>query len=150
MKKTVFWVLVVLLISFLACGVLVAQSPSVQNEKVEAVFTETRSNLIWKGISSLTDWGNLYVSFYGSTDTFSKVDYLSGRTYLQRWNGSRWVNVSSRLFYRENHTYAAGGRSLTVTPGLYRVYTIHYADHNGVSDTQYTYTNAKYISKYLK
>ena len=148
MKKTLIFALGVLLLASLSLGVAFAQpgNVSVQEEEVDFIFVQGTADLIWKGVASLTDWGNGSVSIWGMTQTYSTVEYVSGRVYLQRWDGSRWVNIDSRLFYRFNHSYASGGKSTQVTPGWYRAHGIHYAEHQGVSDTQYVTTSPIYVN----
>lgn len=148
MKKTLIFALAVLLLASLSLGVAFAQpgNVSVQEEEVDFIFVQGTADLIWKGVASISDWEDGTVSIYGSTETYSTVEYVSGRIYLQRWNGSRWVNVTSRLFYRFNHFRASGGRTTEVTPGWYRAHCIHYAEHQGVSDTQYVTTRAIYVN----
>ncbi len=100
---------------------------------------------IFKGYSAISQVSSGKVFMEGFTHTFSTVEYLSGRIYLQKWTGTTWVNIDNRLFTNYNHFHTSGGKVVNVQPGYYRVRGIHYAENNGMSETRHTTTPYFYI-----
>ncbi len=147
MRTKLLIIVLVLLVLSLFNSVVVAEPLSTQdNDDRDLVTVKGTATLIYKGYSSITDLGNRRVTIYGYTDTFNKVEYICARIYLQRWNGSTWVSINSKLYYSFNHRFAEGFKGINVVPGYYRAHTIHYAENNGVSHTIYTTSPHKYIN----
>ena len=146
MKKKLFIMFLGVLLVVSLCGTAMAKPPG--EEAVvysETVSPQGTAYLISFAGAMLKDEGDLQVTIGGFTQTWAPKEYISGRVYLQRWNGSRWVNVDSRLFYRFNHFYTCGEKLIDVTPGFYRAHSIHYAEHEGVSHTMYVTTGSRYV-----
>jgi len=91
----------------------------------------------------LTSWscfiinnGDGTVSLTGYSQANQFVDQIWVSLYLQRWDGSNWVTVSSG--YKTtvyNSDYAEGAQRLSVTRGYYyRTMAKHQVIHNGVND----------------
>ena len=146
MKKKLFIMFLGVLLVLSLCGTAMAK-PLGEEAVVysESVSPQGTGSLISLVSASIRDCGNREVSISAFTHTYDPVEYISGRVYLQRWDGSRWVNIDSRLFYRFNHFFVVGGKNVYVTPGYYRAHSIHYAEHRGVSHTVYATTGYMYI-----
>jgi len=75
--------------------------------------------------------------FIREKDNFTQLVWADGEIhYLQRWNGSNWVTVSSGYKTTNyNSDYAEGAQRLSVTRGYYyRTMAKHQVIHNGVND----------------
>ena len=144
-KKVLIVVLGALLVLSLG-GMTMAKHPEKEVETFSnTVSPQGTAYLIALASASVKDCGDRKVAFTGFTLTIHPVEYISGRLYLQRWNGSKWVNIDSRLFYRFNNSFVHGGKTVSVTPGYYRTHSIHYAEHNDASHSVFTTTNHIYV-----
>ncbi len=112
------------------------------------------------GIQSLTylqDWGcNLisgsggYITITGFTQAYQNVDYIMVRLYLQRWNGSSWVDLGSWPFEKYNASRVDGAKGLLVATGYYyRVRAIHSLTNSGITEPT-TPANSCTSSVYIK
>jgi len=88
--------------------------------------------------------GNLLIS--GSTFTFFTVDEVKVTVYLQRWNGSSWVDVGSGITntsYNQRLAITSAERFVTKNE-FYRTRSIHVAKIGGSTETKYFYSSAYY------
>ncbi|OPY57652.1 MAG: hypothetical protein A4E55_01498 [Pelotomaculum sp. PtaU1.Bin035] len=67
----------------------------------------------------LTSSGGGYINISGFTQAYQDVDYIMVRLYLQRWNGSNWVDLASWPFEKDDTSYASGVKGLHVAGGYY-------------------------------
>lgn len=85
--------------------------------------------------------GNITIS--GETLTYGTVDYLDVKVYLQRWNGSWWVDVTSRTYSISSNLYVSGSSQFTVSKGYsYRCRAVHTARTAGSNSTKTSISNA--------
>jgi len=98
------------------------------------------NSLIKEWDCTITDDSNGNVSVLGETLTYSNVDYLDVQVFLQRWNGSNWVDVTSRTYSRNSGSYVSGSTTQSVARGYsYRCRAVHSARNAG--GTTYTKTS---------
>jgi len=77
---------------------------------------------------AIAENSNGRVSISGETITYGTVDYLDVTVYLQRWNGSDWVDVTSRIYKNSASSYVSGSDLITVSKGYsYRCKAVHTA-----------------------
>ena len=84
--------------------------PDLQN-RVEINLQETSgagSSLIKQWSCTIADNSNGTVVIYGETICYGTVDYLDVEVYLQRWNGSNWIDVTSRTYSDSSYFYVRG------------------------------------------
>lgn len=76
------------------------------------------------------------VTITGFSEATQKVDKIWTKIYLQRWNGSQWVDVSSGYYQeKQNSSYVSASRSYNVTAGYYyRTRSEHQCIKGGVAD----------------
>lgn len=104
-------------------------------------------------ISLISDWScgvvdnlNRTVTIMGETTTFGTVEYLDAKVYLQRWNGSNWVDVTSRTYNSSYNFYVSGSSYISVTGGYYyRTRSVHSAHDAGNYDGQSAFSDAIWI-----
>lgn len=83
--------------------------------------------------SGIQDSGNRQLIVSGYTRTHLTVSYVTVNVYLQRWNGTSWVDVRTWPFAVNNGSYVSGYGSIVVdNSGYYRARAIHYA-YDGVN-----------------
>lgn len=93
------------------------------------------SSLIKQWNCTIIDNSNGNVAIAGETITYGTVDYLDVQVYLQRWNGSDWVDVTSRRYSNSASSYVTGSAKISVTRGYYyRCKGIHNARNVGSSN----------------
>lgn len=107
------------------------------------------------GITLISDWGcgirdvgNRQVNISGLTGTagYGVVDYCDVTVYLQQWNGSAWVNVTSRTYSADNSIEASGLSNISVSSGYYyRSSSTHSAHDGSLLDYQTTVSQAVFI-----
>ena len=102
----------------------------------------------------LQDWdcnlipsGGGKINITGFTKAYQNVDYIMVRLYLQRWNGSSWVDLGSWPYERSNASKAEGVMGLEVLKGYYyRVRADHRLTHNGTTESAKSYSASYYIN----
>lgn len=163
-KRTLILVSLMSLLVFMIClpGVTVAEEqigspgtveemvcPDLQNGieiNLQESSAET-SSLIKQWSCTIADNSNGTVAIYGETICYGTVDYLDVEVYLQRWNGSNWIDVTSRTYSNSSYFYVRGSSSsITVTRGYYyRCRDVHHAQKAGSNSTQTSVTNTLLI-----
>lgn len=109
------------------------------------------------GIESLLylqDWGcdinyvgDGYLNITGFTQAYQTVDYIMVRLYIQRWNGSSWVDLASWPFEKYSDSYVAGAKGLQVTKGYYyRTRATHGLTENGYNESASSYSGYIYAN----
>ena len=108
--------------------------------------SDEESSLIKQWSCTIADNSNGTVTIYGETITYSIVDYLDVEVFLQRWNGSSWVDVTSRTYSDSSYFYVRGSSVITITRGYsYRCKAIHHAQKAGSNSTQTSVSNALFV-----
>jgi len=96
---------------------------------------------------SLTSSGGGYINLTGFTQAYQNVDYIMVRLYLQRWNGSSWVDLASWPFENYNASSANGVKSLQVARGYYyRTRADHGLTNDGANESANSYSSSIYIN----
>lgn len=97
----------------------------------------------------LTSSGGGYINLTGFTQAYQNVDYIMLRLYLQRWDGSNWVDLTSWPFENYNASKVEGKKALQVARGYYyRARAIHSLTHDGVTEPETpakSYSSSIYI-----
>lgn len=128
----------IVLLALLLC--LISQSFSYANDIVELKGIPIRIgdatiNQSASAYEYLLDWGN-YVDYYSSsksivvtsyTRSYTKLDSIYVKATLQKYDTSqsRWINITSGTKTNINSSYVDYTFSYTLSPGKYRVYSIH-------------------------
>ncbi len=153
MKKG-FWrfVLLVLMIVFLAAtGVAYAGQPDLkmplpeQSKAYKEIGIESLQYLRdWNCSLTLSGGGNINLTGY--TRAYQNVDYIMVKLYLQRWNGSTWVDLGGWPFEKYNASKAEGLKGLNVLQGYYyRIRAEHSLTHNGTTESAKSYSDSYYV-----
>lgn len=104
------------------------------------------SSLIKQWNCTIADNSNGTVTIYGETTSYGTVNYLDVEVFLQRWNGSSWVDVTSRTYSNNSYFYVRGSSSITVTRGYsYRCRAVHHVQNAGSTSTQTSVSNALFV-----
>jgi hypothetical protein len=94
----------------------------------------------------IEDNGDGSVYIMGETRTWANVAYLDATIYLQRWNGSAWVDVTSRPYVKSNSSSVSGSSKISVTRGFYyRARGVHTAWDGESYSSQTSLTQALLI-----
>ena len=81
------------------------------------------------------------------TTTNLSANAIGGTTYLQKWDGTSWVQQKSRGFWGFNTTSHSDSTSWTVDSGFYyRIKTIHSASLNSETASRVTLTGAIWVN----
>lgn len=109
-------------------------------------ITGASSSLIKQWNCTIADNSNGTVTIYGETTSYGTVDYLDVEVFLQRWNGSSWVDVTSRSYSDNSYFYVRGSSSITVTRGYsYRCRAVHHVQNAGSNSTQASVSSALFV-----
>lgn len=82
---------------------------------------------MWGTSIQSVSYRTVIVSAY--TRAITPVKYLNVWLYLQKWDGSTWLDVASWLFEQRNSGYVEGYVRVELgNPGYYRTRAVHYAD----------------------
>jgi hypothetical protein len=76
------------------------------------------------------------VTITGFSEATQNVDKIWVEIYLQKWNGSQWVDISSGYYQeKQNSIYVSASKNLNVTTGYYyRTRSEHQCIEGGVAD----------------
>jgi len=100
----------------------------------------------------LTDWqcsimnngADLYLD--GSSTATDIIDQLTLTLYLQRWDGSQWVDVNSWVFNKYVAKSVYDGTYANYTRGnYYRARAVHYAKNGSQTDTKNSTSSYIYV-----
>ena len=106
-----------------------------------------------EALQYLQDWncslipsGGGNINITGYTKAYQNVDYIMVRLYLQRWNGSSWVDLGSWPYERYNASKAEGIKGLEVLKGYYyRVRADHSLTHGETTESAKSYSDSYYV-----
>lgn len=118
-----------------------------------SITVNTHSDTSIEGISLISEWtcgiadnSDRTVTIMGETTTYEAVEYLDAKVYLQRWNGSGWVDVTSRTYSDRYTFYVRGSSYVSVAGGYYyRTRSVHNANNAGNYDAQSSVSDALWI-----
>jgi len=96
-------------------------------------------SLLPKGISNIKNMGNGTVEISGNTTTSVSVNTISVTIYLQKWNGSQWVDITGVSNSATNTNSVFTTKNIAVSPGVYyRARGVHTANNGTTTETQYS------------
>lgn len=109
------------------------------------------------GIESLLylqDWGcainsagNGSIVISGYTNANQSVSYIMVRLYLQRWNGSNWVDLGSWPFEKYSASSVNDTKGLQVLREYYyRTRASHALTQNGYNESAQSYSTSIYVN----
>ena len=116
---------------------------------------ESTSNII--GIRSLlyiqsmetiiSDNGDGTVDLFGTTTAKTIIDEVGVKLFLQKWDGSSWVDIKTSDTFKEyNHYLAEGVYACSVEPGYYyQAKGVHTASNDGVPEQEESFSQYKLI-----
>lgn len=93
---------------------------------------------------SLEPWGSGTASFSGYTYSILPADTVSVSVYLQKWDGSNWVDVSSAYDIRHNTDFASALKSYNGS-GYLRLRTVHFVQDGEPSETKTATSDFIYV-----
>lgn len=99
------------------------------------------------GSSSIEVTGSGQVRVSGNSQAYSPVDVISVDLYLQRWNGSSWVDIANAgRFSNYNATSTTGSSLVNVTPGYYyRTKAVHWINEEQTHEESTSYSSYVYV-----
>jgi hypothetical protein len=152
MKKLLVLVLIVFMIGVMYSEVEAASSenqrPPAPTEGTPVQIPDntnasTSSELETQSTTYLKTWsvwiknpsGNT-VDVSGDTESYSAVDTIAVKLYLQYWDGEKWVDIAYVGEFKDSNTsYVWGSGSLDVSSGYYyRTRGVHYVIEDGLSE----------------
>lgn len=84
---------------------------------------------------SISNLGGGKVSISGYTETSNACSSVSVTLYLQKWDGTKWVDIASQSFSGASANSARGTKTISVTRGAnYRTRASHYAQNGAITD----------------
>ncbi|HHX74210.1 MAG TPA: hypothetical protein GX699_04830 [Firmicutes bacterium] len=102
--------------------------------------------LIWD-YESFISVNSEYVTISGWTSTYFTCNEVTTTIYLQYWNGSAWVDITSWSSTLKNTDYCSVNKMIIPPRGYYyRVRAVHYAKLGGLPEQAYTVTAGLYFS----
>ncbi|MDD4238364.1 MAG: DUF6147 family protein [Desulfotomaculaceae bacterium] len=148
-KCTFFLLLVVVLLTATSAAFAAApgtKAPPGSNKPFKEASIES--------LLYLQDWGcdinyvgDGYLNITGFTQAYQTVDYIIVRLYLQRWDGSNWVDMASWPFERYADSYVDGAKGLQVATGYYyRTKATHGLTENGYNESALSYSGYIYAN----
>jgi len=108
------------------------------SEDTQVISPESISGLLtdWK-CSIKNNGSDLYLD--GQSTALDMVDHLQLILYLQKWDGSQWIDISSWEFNKYNAKSIYEGTNSDYQHGYYyRTRAVHYAENGSQTDTQYS------------
>jgi hypothetical protein len=160
--KRFFRMVVVLILGVILTGspvVASAEAASIPSPPTEgtvsaklhsSIVVNSRNDIAIQGVSLISLWScgiqdnlNGTITVMGDTNTYSKVEYLDVTVYLQRWNGSGWVDVTNKTYSNSNSSYVSGSSIISASKGYYyRTRSVHNARNAGNNDTRTSVSEA--------
>jgi len=156
-KTVIFTLLVVLSLQQVAFASGETKRPPKPTEGIESSDPNYGSSKDVQTISPeisglLTDWqcsimnngADLYLD--GSSTATDIIDQLTLTLYLQRWDGSQWVDVNSWVFNKYDAKSIYDGTYANYTRGnYYRARAVHYAKNGSQTDTKNSTSSYIYV-----
>ncbi|WP_066632627.1 hypothetical protein [Desulfolucanica intricata] len=139
LKNTGLVIAIFLCICFMSSPAWASPSP---DDKLQDVNIESTLYLASWGCD-LTSSGTIT----GFSEAIQAVDKIWVKIYLQKWNGTTWVDITSGD-YRENQNsnFVSIAKTYNLSSGYYRVRAEHQCIENGTKDPS---TPAVSFSDYL-
>ena len=105
--------------------------------------SKEESSLIKQWNCTIADNSDGTVAIYGETMAYGTVDYLDVEVFLQRWNGSSWIDVTSRTYSDSSCVYVRGSASIKAAGGYsYRCRAVHHAEKAGANSAKASVSKA--------
>ena len=143
-----------MMFTFCLCGIASAtvsaetslppiKSISTESESIVVNTINTQNSLFKQWTCGITDNHNGTVTISGSTTATITVEYLDVKVYLQRLNGSTWVDVTSRTYSDTSSSRVSNYSSVAVTTGYYyRTRSVHTIRNSGQSQSETSVSQA--------
>lgn len=96
----------------------------------------SRMPLIREWRTSLTNNQNGIITIMGQTKALKTVENLELQLSLQYWDGSNWVDVTSRNISKQNSSSITEIFNSSVNNGYYRTHCIHTVKDAGITEVQ--------------
>ncbi len=156
-KIVVFTLLIVLSLQVAAFANAEANQPSKPTEGIESTDPKHGRSIDTNTIESIQS--DLFYNYYCSIDNTGTDLYLEGSTvsnylsdqvkltlYLQKWNGSQWVDVQSWSFTKYNAKSVTDGANANYQHGnYYRTRAVHYIKYVSQTETQNSTSSYIYV-----
>ena len=112
---------------------------------VQTISPERISGLLTDWKCSITNNGaDLYLD--GASTATDIIDQLTLTLYLQRWDGSQWVDANNWVFNKYDAKSLYDGTYVNFTHGnYYRARSVHFAKNGSQTDTQYSTSSYIYV-----
>lgn len=150
-KPLVFLTLALVLSIILAPNLSLAEgsaptgAKAVDPDRGQVTHTAVVGDIGLQGAMLITQWGaaierigarELLLSGY--TQAYQAMDSIAVTIYIQRWNGSAWVELPGSWRYSKQYaSYVAGYPAVKVNdPGYYRTRAVHSVDDGLIVDRQ--------------
>ena len=112
----------------------------------KTLYNPARGNILNRGIARISNNGNGNVNAYGSAIGAVVCDKMELTIVLQRYNGTKWVDVTSKSYSASNIGVFSKSFNTTVTKGYYyRVKAACVAKDGGAIESQMPVTNGIWI-----
>ncbi|MDA8226901.1 MAG: hypothetical protein M0T74_04225, partial [Desulfitobacterium hafniense] len=86
--------------------------------------------------SGINNLGGGTVSITGYTDTYSTVSSVTVTLYLQKWDGSQWVDLTGQSYTSYSTASVTGTKYIAVAGGAYyRTRALHNAKNGSTTDS---------------
>lgn len=115
------------------------------SKDIEIVSPRITSGILYNWYCSIDNTGsNLYLE--GTTVANFLVDTVKVTLYLQKWDGSNWVDIKSRNFQKYDAKSITDGALEAYQHGnYYRTRAVHYAKDGTQEETQYSTSPYIYV-----
>jgi len=106
---------------------------------------QSTSDLFYNYYCSITNTGtDLYLE--GTTISNYLSDQIGLTLYLQKWDGTQWVDVQNWPFTKYNAKSIIEGTRTSYQHGnYYRTRAVHYIEYDSQSETQYSTSSYIYV-----
>jgi len=106
---------------------------------------QSTSGLFYNYYCSITNTGtDLYLE--GTTISNYLSDQIGLTLYLQKWDGSQWIDIQGWPFTKYNaKSIIEGARSSYQHGNYYRTRAVHYIEYGEQSETQYSTSSYIYV-----
>lgn len=95
---------------------------------------------------SIKNLGGGKVTIAGYTETYSNVSSVSVTLYLQKWDGTKWVDLVSQSYAGSSTNSINGSKDVAITRGAYyRTRASHYAKNGTSSDSASSSSSYIYV-----
>ncbi len=96
--------------------------------------------------SGINNLGGGTVSITGYTDTYSTVSSVTVTLYLQKWDGSQWVDLTGQSYTSYSTASVTGTKYIAVAGGAYyRTRALHNAKNGSTTDSSTSTSSYIYV-----